>query len=349
VLAAGLPHGVLTYGYKRQYGERGHLVGQVEDEDTAAVVRDIFASVARGEPLRSISIRLTREGVPTPKGGLVWYGSTLTRIVRNESYRPHPADPDRGRRSHRGVVLSKPAAWPPLVDETIWGAANRVLGANDERARHGRRDSAPGHVKYLLSGNADIMAAPCGSLLTGWSNAAGRGASYACRHDRCVSSPMPECDEFVSRLVVARMSKKDARALWVSDDTATRAAADELARLRADLAENEHDYKIGVISANLAGPREQELLALIAEAERRARPVGTLAALELVEAAEMGAETVRPTWDRFPVAAKREIVAGIFASLVLGPMTKRMNRWTSDEERLDIVSERITFEWSKPA
>lgn len=347
VLDAGLPHGVLTYGYKRLYGERGGLVGQVADPDTGPVVQEIFAAVAKGEPLHQITIRLTREGVATPKGGKVWYTSTLARLVRNESYRPHPSDPERGRRTHRGQLRDNPAAWPALVDETTWTAANRVLGANDDKAaKSARRDSAPGQVKHMLSGNSDVMTAPCGSLLTGWGAAPGRGPGYACRFDKCVSAPMHECDEYVSQLIVARMSKVDARALWVPDDTATRAAAAELARLRADLAENERAYRSREISAKLAGAQERELESLIADAERRARPAGvSLAALELLDAAAMGADRVRPVWDAFPVTARREIIAGIFSSLVLGPSVVRMSRWTRAEERQAVVAERIEHVW----
>lgn len=348
-MAAGKPHGVLAYGYKRRYTERGTLIDQVPDPVTSLVVKAIYAAVAEGEPLHAVCIRLTNEGVATPKGGRVWYGSTLASIVRNPVYRPHSADPERGCRTHEGRVLDNPAAWPPLVDEVTWSAANRVLGGNDERARHARRDSAPGQVKYMLSGNADVMAAPCGSLLTGWSDAAGRGASYACRHDKCVSAPMPECDEYVSRLVVARLSRKDARHLWIADDTAVRDAAGELARLRESLAENQRAYEADEITAEMAGGKARKLQPLIDAAEVRSRPAGApLAALKLIDAARMGKDRVRPMWDAFPVTARREVIAGIFSSLVLGPITERINRWTSPDERLAIVAERITHEWRQP-
>jgi DNA invertase Pin-like site-specific DNA recombinase len=356
-LAAGHPLGSLAHGYRRVYDSRGEFVEQLADDRAAPVVRDIFAAVAAGEPLSTLAVRLTRAGAETPRGGRVWYSSTIAGIVRNPAYRPHAVDPTHGRLVHKGRELDGAGAWPPLVDEVTWLGANRVLGGNDELARHRRRDSAPGAVKWLLSGNADVMAAPCGSLLTGWGSAAGRGATYACRHDKCVSAPMPEVDEYVTRLVVARFSMADVRHLWVEDDGATRAAADELARLKEDLAQNTADYRGGVISARLAGAREQELEPLIADAERRSRPAGVpLAALKLIEAAEFGADRVRPTWETIPLPGKRELIAGLFTSLVLGPTTTRITRWTPDDEaaralgvpsRLDIVAARITHEWRR--
>lgn len=347
VMAAGRPHGALAHGYRRVYDQRGQLVEQVIDSATAPVVREIFASVAGGESLNALCARLSRAGVPTPRAGRLWYGATVTGIVRNPAYRPHPADPARGCRTHEGRVLDNPAAWPPLVDEVTWRAANQVLGANDERARRQRHDSAPGAVRHLLSGNADVMTAPCGSLLTGWAAAPGRGATYACRHDKCVSCPMPEADEYVARLIVGRMSRKDARDLWVADTAAVRAATDELARLHAELEGARQSFESpGGISAESMARKEAAMAPAIADAKRRARPVGVpLAALKLLDAAKISKERVRPTWDAFPVQARREIIAGIFTSLTLGPTTTRITRWTSPEERLDIVSERITHEW----
>ena len=352
-MAAGRPHGALAHGYRRRYDERGNYAEQVACSAAGPVVRDIFAAVAGGESLHALCGRLTRGGVPTPRGGRLWYSSTITGIVRNEVYRPHSADPARGRRTHDGRVLDAPAAWPPLVDETTWQAANRILATNDELARRRRRDSAPGAIKYLLSGNSRVMAAPCGSQLSGYPPAAGsaRAASYSCRHDTCVSAPMLEVDEYVTRLVVARMSKADVRDLWVADDTATRAAVDELARLRAELEDARQSWLTpGGISAGDWAAKCAVMEPLIGDAERRARPAGVpLAALRLIEAARLGADRVRPTWNGFLLSARRGLVADLFAELMLGPLTVRITRWTPPPERLAIVAGRISHDWRRPA
>jgi hypothetical protein len=351
-MAAGRPHGALAHGYRRRYDERGQYVEQVIDPAAGPVVRDIYTAVAGGESLHHLCARLTRDGVPTPRGGTLWYTSTVTGIARNEVYRPHPADLSRGRRTHDGQVLAVPAAWPALVSEATWQAANLVLATNDDQARRRRRDSAPGAIKYLLSGNAGVMAAPCGSQLSGYppSGASARAASYSCRHDTCVSAPMAETDEYVTRLVVARMSKQDARDLWVADDTATRAAADELARLRAELEDARQSWLTpGGISAADWAAKRQVMEPLIASAERRSRPAGIpLAALQLIDAAALSQDRVRPTWDGFLVQARRGLIADLFSALTLGPMTTRITRWTPPGERLAIVAGRISHEWRRP-
>lgn len=344
---AGRPHATATYGYVRRYDPATRaFVEQVPHPEHAAVVRDIIASVAAGEPLYRITRRLNESGVPSPRDGVMWYHSTVRGIATNQAYRPHPDDPAHGVRVHRDAQHA--GQWPPLVTETEWWSAQAVLGGTSAAARLARRDSAPGQVKYLLSGNATVMSAPCGSMLSGFRTVAGRFATYSCRMNRCVSAPMPEADEYVTRLVVARLARKDARRLWVADDTATHAATDELARLLAELEAARQSFYLpgGGISAEALAGKEAAMAPAIKDARRRAQPAGVpLAALELVEAGKFGAERVRVVWDSFPLLAQREVIAGLFDRLSLGPATVRLTRWTPAAERLAVVADRISHEW----
>ena len=273
--AAGHPHGRLAYGYGRRYDQRGNFAEQLPDPIEAAVVRRIFAEVANGEPVQAMSIRLTRDGVPTPRAGRVWYASTISGIVRNPAYRPHPADPERGCRTHDGRVTDAPAVWPPLVDETTWQAANRVLGGDDDDARRARRDSAPGQIKYLLSGNVEVMAAPCGSLLSGWHKAPGRGATYACRHDKCVGAPMPR-----STNTSPGSSSRGSPARTCADCGSPTTPPPGPPRAswtgcRAELAEARESFaQPGGISAAALAMKEAAMTPAIEDARRRSTPTG---------------------------------------------------------------------------
>jgi hypothetical protein len=161
---------------------------------------------------------------------------------------------------------------------------------------------------------------------------------------------MLECDEYVTRLVVARLAKRDARKLWVADDTRTKTAAEELARLRGELDEALALFTAGDLSARAYSAKEAAMAPRIADAEKRATPDGIpLGVLELIAAAKMGKDKVRPTWDGFALTVKREIIASIFNELVLGPYTTRLTVWHEPEERLDIVSQRIAYRWRTPA
>jgi hypothetical protein len=343
--AAGHPHGRHPFGYQRYY-DRGNFAEQVPDPGPAEVVRAIYSAIAAGESVQALAVRLTRAGVSSPGGGRIWYASTVTGIVGNPAYRPHPTDPDRACRTYGGQLLDTPAAWPPLVDESTWQAAQRVLGGT----RSAARERAPGRIRYLLSGNADVMRAPCGSLLSGWPRTAGRGATYACRFDRCVSAPMPELDEVVIGFVVDRLARPGARELLIGDDIGRHRAAAELHRLRDELDEARRSFAApGGISAAALAMKEAAMATAIDDAQRRAQPAGLPPAVStVIEAAETDRANIRPAWDALPLLARRAVVSTVFESLTLGPMGERITRWTPPPERLAIVGRRVQARWRTP-
>ncbi|MFZ2256804.1 MAG: recombinase family protein [Clostridiaceae bacterium] len=57
----------------------------VINEEQAAVVRDIFASILKGESTGAIAERLNQQGVTT-KRGKTWHGTTIRGIIKNEKY-----------------------------------------------------------------------------------------------------------------------------------------------------------------------------------------------------------------------------------------------------------------------
>ena len=347
---AGRPHAPTTYGYLRRYDPVTRaFVEQVPHPEHAQVVRDIITAVARGKPLHQIVRDLDAAGTPSPRSAERWYHSTVKSIATNHAYRPHPEDPEHGIRVHRGALHV--GQWPPLVAESVWQAAQVVLGGNSEVSRRARRDSAPGQIKYLLSGNSAVMTATCGAMLSGFCATDGRGATYGCKMDRCASAPMPEVDEYVTRLAVARFARKDARRLWVTDDAAARAAEEELTRLLAELEEARQSfYRPGGISAAALAGKEAAMAPAIAAARERAKPAGApLTALELLDAAEFGAGHVREVFDAFALLARRELISGLFTRLTLGPATVRLTRWSSPAERLEVVADRISHEWRATA
>ena len=77
----------MPYGYHhvpRQGDVAAHVV---IDEAQAEVVRKIFRWHAdESTSMRQIAKRLTREGIPTPKGNSQWGGSSVYNIVRRDDY-----------------------------------------------------------------------------------------------------------------------------------------------------------------------------------------------------------------------------------------------------------------------
>jgi site-specific DNA recombinase len=142
---AGRPHGQVLYGYKRVYDpETKELVEQCPHPDHAPVVKDIISSVYKGESLTSIARRLNdgrlndRDGIrpliPSPRGAK-WSMRTVRRVALNQGY--------IGLRGHNGHTTK--GIWPPLVDETVFYGARRIL--MDPK----RINTRPGRAKWLAS------------------------------------------------------------------------------------------------------------------------------------------------------------------------------------------------------
>lgn len=87
--ADGLRMGGRLYGYRPVKGEPGVIE---IDQDQAAIVRRIFSLFLSGDSPRTIAQKLTREGVPGPRG-LRWTGSAIggwgergNGVLGNEAY-----------------------------------------------------------------------------------------------------------------------------------------------------------------------------------------------------------------------------------------------------------------------
>jgi site-specific DNA recombinase len=362
----GRPVGRTTFGYVRVYelDHRNKRIyrGQSEHPEQGPVVRSIYADLAKGESLYEIAKTLNVTQVPTSRGAPLWKPNVVRDIATSQCYRPHPDNPKVGIHVQEHTVLEpgkrayrKPeryqGTWPPLVSEALWQDVQRVLGTNSEAARKRRRDSAPGQVRYLLSASAKLLTAPCGATLCGHADRPGRRAHYQCIADGCTSVAMAESDEYVARLVVARLSRKDARALWVVDDRAVAAAEEEAERLIDELAQARASFaRPGGITADSMAAKEAAMLPLIAAAQRRAQPTGApLAVLTLLDAAKVSKDRVRPAWDALPILGKREVIASVFTSLRLTGAVTRASKWMTPEERQANVDRRITYTWREAA
>lgn len=337
-------HGSTPFGYRRAIvgtrrtarGEERPTRGQMPDETTAPVVKDIITRVAARDSLMGIARGLTERGVPAPRGGAAWSPETIRRIVRNRSYigqRVHrPVDPDR-------TAAVYPGTWPAIVSETIWTAANAVL---DEEDRYGP-GTKPGGVRHLLS---SILLAPCGAVLVA-DRPKGQRPRYICKADSCVGIPEADADAWVTEVVISRLSKPDARSIFVTDDRDAMAALDELARLEAKLAEARASFRRidgRGISADALAETERELAPLVDDARRRSRPRGVpLALLLLLDAATMGREHVRPAWDALPLAGRRELIRLLCESITVHRARHRLTRWASDDERRDHAAARVAI------
>lgn len=322
--AEGRPHGMIPYGYAREYelvAGRVRLARQVIDPVTAPIVEEIVTRIAGGDPLKAIAEDLTMRGIPTPLQHRAlrlgkeppageWSRSTIRALLASPTM--------IAARVHQGQVVGE-AKWEPIVGAADYAAAQRWL-----RSR-GLQSNPGSAVKHLLSGVAE-----CGICGAWCSRQMNNGVpSYACRglpaqegqprpSRKHVTRSQLGLDAAVTSYVVARLADPDlfeqlAKARAVNERRSVTAAR-ELGDLRARLEQFEESAATGGITAAAFGRIEAQLLEKIHAAQAQ------LAGFDGVPSAVLsaaGPDAAR-NWNQLErdVAARRVIVRALVRVIV---------------------------------
>jgi hypothetical protein len=258
-------------------------VAQIVEPEQATIVSEIAKRFVSGEASYRIAGDLNRREVPSP-GGRAWDPSTIARVLRNPAY--------IGQRVHQGKVVG-PATWPAILDEALYYAAAARLSDPCRRTTPARP------VRHLLTGIAR-----CGVCDGPIALAKNRGyPSYVCKARFCVSRREPHVDEYIERVVVARLSRPDAADIFRGDDGGgTQQAKDEAAALRDRLSAFYDEAASGGITPAALSRIEAKLLSQIDDAERRATPIPRSPLFEQLSEAPADA------WSSLLIEQRREVV-----------------------------------------
>lgn len=289
--AKGKPHGKLLYGYRRIYDDRGNYLEQVEHPEQAAVVREAAARVRAGESLYSIAADFQARGIPTPRGGKGWRPEQIPRLVRNPGY--------VAKRVHQGEVVGD-AAWPALLTDEVFADC---VGRLSDPARRTVREN---RAKHLLTGVT--FCAHCPSRM--FAQKAPRATdpthtSLTCKGGFCVAVKEQPVEDFVTDLVIARLSQPDFLDLYGAP------GAGDAGRARKE--EKELQDRLDGFYASAATPRgispealaaiEAQLLPQLADAKRRSTTAPVPAVLR--DAAGPGAAR---WWKAASLDQRRQVV-----------------------------------------
>ena len=295
-------------------------------EAEASAIRSGYDALLSGVSLAAIAREWNAAGhcTPQPRRGSVdpsdpdgprvgagepspWSPNGVRIVLENPRYaglRGHGSVPKTGRRK---VTSTHPAVWPAIVPEETWRAAVEVLSSP------GRR-TAPKSGRALLSGLG--LCGVCGSTVHGGRNPQGQ-RTYRCRGSMGhISRRADVVDEWVSKVMVARLSRADAADLLVDHDRPD--AADLAARaltLRTrlgNLAELVADGTLEPAEARSASARLREELA---DAEAQMADAGRADVLGPL----VHAEDVQAAWDGLETDRQRAVVATL-ARVVLHPV-----------------------------
>jgi DNA invertase Pin-like site-specific DNA recombinase len=235
----------------------GYTSKGVPLDPEASAVRAAVHDVLAGKSVRAVAREWNAAGLQTTGKAEAWTSPMVRRVLMNPRY--------AGLVVHLGKVVGS-GDWEPVIDEDTHRGIAAFLGDPDRRQNVGYERRYQGSGVYLCG--------ECGDKLQSYSAAGGKKRAYRCpvSHVRRQSEAL---DEYVSAVVVGRLSQTDAAQVFIAADgsgtdvsalhsqkSALQARLDELAGLFAEGAVTGAQLKRGTAELSKAIDRcDRELAA----------------------------------------------------------------------------------------
>lgn len=259
------------------------------DKGEAAVVRDVFARVLRGDALTRIAADLNAAGVK-PRRGQSWTHTGTMRLISSPAL--------GGLIDVEGELQE--AAFEGVVAAETWRDARAEL-----RRRPRGETRRPRERLTLLGG---IMACDEHGH-TCFGGSAAHAATYvAAGAGRCnVSITRDAADNFVTEVILRRLERPDARDLFYAELEPSQRAAEaaELRRRRDEITDLLAD---GLLTGSAARPRLEVIAERLTILDAECRPRRVDEALFT---------TPRSTWTNWTPPQRREVVRILLAKIGL--------------------------------
>jgi len=199
----------------------------------AAHVLDATRRVLRGESLGSIAREWNARGLTSSMGAQWTSVSVRDVLIRHRN---------AGIVEHQGDEIAK-ACWPAIVPETEWRAVRALLTAPDRRRPRSNDERWLGSGIFLCGKCDDGTTMRSATAVR--SNRNQHRAVYRCKNGPHLGRVAEVVDDYVTAVVIERLSRPDAAGLLRNDPginiqalnseaTALRVRLDELAALFAD-------------------------------------------------------------------------------------------------------------------
>lgn len=334
--AAGRPHAVANFGFKRIYDDRsGELLEQVADPVEAPLVAEMFERMDRGESIRSIERDWERRQI-RDRYGRGFSSSRLRKMARNPAYiglRVH--DPDR---VHHPTQAIRPesrvvkAIWPPLVERELFDRVQAILTDPGRLTRRGG-DSRAQHLLSMIA-----VCGVCGEVVDRTRRQRKDESFYTryrCKTRGCVVVDQDSLDAFATEAIFAFVARLDNYGGFVERSSADLEAAEkELAEAHA-----EHE-ELASLSVRLAARMEPPVLAKIARLES---VVAELRVPTQLAGLLRPGEDIRARWadPSTPMSVKRSFARAVFSASMLGTLAV-----LPQSERGGPVGDRVEFRTS---
>jgi site-specific DNA recombinase len=293
-------------GCPRPFGyQDDHITAHVTE---GPAVAEACAAMLGGSTLSGVMREWTRLGLEPPqrsnRGTTQWSRTSIRTILLNPRIAGLSA-------YHREIVGQ--GQWESLVSEETWRAVKGIL---EDPAR-----SVPHGVRTLLGG---LAVCPCGTVVAGTPSHSGRrvyrctqakrNRAYAGTH---VARQAVQVEEFIEKLVVARLSRSDAADLVAVEETGIDVAAlrEEATAIRRNLEEMAADRAVGLIT-------RPQMLAATERGNVRLEEIGAElddAGRENVLAPLVAAENAAQVWEELDLSRKRAVIKMLMSITLHSP------------------------------
>ncbi|WP_192810052.1 recombinase family protein [Actinomadura rudentiformis] len=284
----------------------------IKPEEAAEIVR-MANAVLSGVPLKAIARDLREREVPNTRS-LRWTSNNVREILlrpRNAGFLVYRPEPKHGQKRDRSPYTEADiigtAPWEPILPEDVWRS---IVAKLTDPARRTNHEPGPA-AKWLGSG---IYRCPCGGKMRSNTTASvAHRPVYRCKDTGApghVTIPRADADEYVSRVVIERLSRPDAAEL-----IATPSATIDVPALRAELAV--HNARLEQIADDYEQDRITRAQFLTQTDRRRAKAAAIQAQLDqateqsplapLIDVAD-----VAQAWHDLPLGQQRAAIKALF-------------------------------------
>ncbi|UGT94852.1 recombinase family protein [Mycobacterium intracellulare] len=239
----GVPHGPAPYGYTTT----GDVV-----PDEASIVGRIFQAFDAGGSLRSITAKLTADGVPS-RSGRPWNVRTVRDMLTNPRYagwaiyrREIATDADGNR------IRAK---WEPIVAPEVFDVVQARLSDPSRKSNRFGTDR-----RYL--GSSLFLCDACGGPIQ-----TGNGGKYLCPGH--LTRESRHVDRYVIDVIAERLGRKDFAQLLAPPAEDMAPVVAEAERLRKRLRVIDGDYDRGDIDAKRWKSAKQRVQTELAEVDHK--------------------------------------------------------------------------------
>jgi site-specific DNA recombinase len=299
-------------------------------EPEATAIRTAVADVLAGKSIRKVAMEWTAAGLRTTIKGDGWNSPRVRRLLVNPRY--------AALKVHRGKIVGK-GDWTPLIDEDTHRGLVAYL------SDPARIKNTSFERKYI--GTGVYLCGRCGGpMKTGQPHKGRRTRYYVCKEHMHLVRVAESLDEFVSDVVVRRLSQPDAHLLLNNKDIDVESLQTERAGLQARLDELADAFAEGAIDASQLRRGTSTLRAKLAGIDSqladavRTDPVAGMIA---------DRKHVQKRWDEASPAIRGQVIDALMTVTVLPlPSGWRSDQLTPEQiAQLESDGRYVRIEWKR--